>query len=254
MVNLAWIRNWGTLDFFVMPFFRERTFPGADGRLRLAPSVDPKRVVYGDGAGNGRVDLAVRWFHTLGAFDIGISHFYGTTRDPRFLVDRNPAGIPLLVPVYEVINQTGVDLQMTRGGWLWKLETMTRSGQGPRFGAATGGFEYTFPGAIGTADVGLITEYSYDSRGRAALTLLQNDVFVGTRIFLNDVQSTGLLAGGAIDLDTGSLLLSLEAERRLADGWVAEVEARVFSKASPREPLWSLRRDDHLRIALAKYF
>ena len=34
MVNLLLQRDWGQLDFYLMPWFRERTFPGIDGRLR----------------------------------------------------------------------------------------------------------------------------------------------------------------------------------------------------------------------------
>ncbi|MEX2016098.1 MAG: hypothetical protein WD873_05620, partial [Candidatus Hydrogenedentales bacterium] len=32
MISAAWLGEWGTLDFFVLPGFRERTFPGVDGR------------------------------------------------------------------------------------------------------------------------------------------------------------------------------------------------------------------------------
>ncbi len=35
-------------------------------------------------------------------------------------------------------------MQYTTGAWLWKLETITRSGQDDRFFALAGGFEYTF--------------------------------------------------------------------------------------------------------------
>ncbi len=259
MINLAWIRDWGTVDAFVMPFLRERTFPGADGRLRSAPVVNTDQPVYPDG--DERIDLAVRWAHTLGDFDVGLSHYYGLSRDPRFLL-AVPAGpgsagepdIPVLLPVYDVINQTGLDAQMTRGGWLWKFEGMVRSGQGPAFGAATGGFEYTFGGfAGGAADLGVLLEYTYDSRGQQATSLLQSDLFVGGRLALNDVHSSSVLAGGALDLQTGSVFFSLEADRRLSDGWVIEIEARAFGNASLREPLWSLRRDDYVRLAVVRY-
>ena len=32
MINLALIRDWGTVDLFVLPGFRERTFPGRKGQ------------------------------------------------------------------------------------------------------------------------------------------------------------------------------------------------------------------------------
>ena len=36
MVNLALVREWGTLDLFLLPGFRERTFVGEEGRLRVS--------------------------------------------------------------------------------------------------------------------------------------------------------------------------------------------------------------------------
>ena len=41
----------------------------------------------------------------------------------------------MLVPFYEVIHQTGVELLATDGDWVWKLEAMRRSGQGDTFHA-----------------------------------------------------------------------------------------------------------------------
>ena len=76
MVNFTWISRWGTLNFFVLSFFRERTFPGEKGRLRFPLPVDA-----GKSDAEGRhVDWAIRWSETLGDFDIGLSHFYGTDR------------------------------------------------------------------------------------------------------------------------------------------------------------------------------
>ncbi len=179
----------------------------------------------------------------------------------------------VLIPVYEVIHQTGIDAQLTTAAWLLKLETILRSGQGDTFGGLTGGFEYTFGGVFGTvADLGVLLEYSWDSRGEAVLggdpfedsamrpteplgfSVFQNDLFVGTRLALNDTGSTSLLGGGAIDLDTGSLLLILETSRRITDDWTMEVEARAIVGADPGEPLYSLRRDDYLRVAVSRYF
>ena len=34
MANLSWIQDWGVLDFYVMPYFREASFPGVKSRLR----------------------------------------------------------------------------------------------------------------------------------------------------------------------------------------------------------------------------
>lgn len=266
MANIALITEVGTFDAFVMPLFRERTYPGLHGRLRFQPRVETSHTGFLDGIRSDRTDLAARWSHYLGAWDVGLSHFHGTSRDPRLTVGLESDGMtPVLLPIYEVIDQTGVEVQMTMEGWLWKFEGILRSGQGDRFAALTGGFEYTFGGFLDSvADLGVLLEYSWDERGEADLgaasteplgfSLFQNDVFIGSRLALNDIGNTALLAGGLLDLDTGALLMSLEASRRIADGWTMEVEGRAFAESSPGEPLYSLRRDDYLRVAVVRYF
>ena len=150
----------------------------------------------------------------------------------------------------------GVDAQWTRDAWLWKFEGITRTtdAQG-RFYALTGGFEYTlFQLFESDVDLGLITEYLYDSRGARATTAFENDVFGGGRIALNDVAGTEILFGGIVDLGTGGTFLNLEGSRRLSNYWTVEVEARSFLGVDDTDLLYSIRDDDHLLIALRRYF
>ena len=255
MVNVALVQSWGTLGVFVLPGFREQTFPGEKGRLRFPLVVTPDSAVYESDAGRKHIDLAARYSHFIGAWDIGLSHFYGTSRDPRLVPGTDSAGNDVLIPHYDLIHQTGLDLQVTSGGWLLKFEGITRSGQGERYFAATGGFEYTFVGVFGTAaDVGVLTEYLWDDRGRRAPTALQSDVFLGSRLTLNDIQSTEMLAGMFIDPANGSTLFRLEAARRVGDSWRLEVEAAAFVGIAVDDPLYGLRRDHNLRTTLEKYF
>ena len=75
LVNVTLIRDWGAVDLFVLPGFRERTFPGREGRLRSEPFIDTERATYESGAGRQRIDYAVRWSQAIGDFDIGVAHF-----------------------------------------------------------------------------------------------------------------------------------------------------------------------------------
>ncbi len=108
---------------------------------------------------------------------LSVQLLQSTSRDPRFLPeDRDDETV--LVPVYDLIDQTGLDLQMTQGGWLWKVEAINRYGQGDRFYAFTGGFEYTFVNVKSSGlDLGVLAEYSYDERGKLALTPFDDDIF-----------------------------------------------------------------------------
>ena len=46
MINLSLIRDWGTVDLFVLPGFRKRTFPGPEGRPRIHPPVNADAAVF----------------------------------------------------------------------------------------------------------------------------------------------------------------------------------------------------------------
>lgn len=256
MLNLALIRDWGNLDLYLLPGFRERTFPGQDGRLRTPLVVDTDLARYESGAQERRVDTAVRWFRSQGIWDIGLAHFHGTSREPQLLPTLNAQGEAVLAPYYPIIDQTSLDLQATLDAWLWKLEWITRDGLGDRYTAFAGGFEYTFVGVFGSAaDIGLIGEYLFDDRDMDATTLFQDDITVGLRLALNDIQSSELLFGMTIDRhDTRQRFYNLEASRRLGDRWKLSLEAR-FNSGLGANPLFnSLRNDDYVQAELAWYF
>lgn len=255
MVNFTWINNWGTLDFFLLPYFRERTFPGREGRLRSLPYVDTDRPIYESGAERWHPDMAVRYSRIFGNLDLGLYYFYGTSRDPLFEPDTESGNAIVLRPVYNLIQQGGLDLQYTQGGWLLKFESITRSGRGQHFQALTGGFEYTLYGLFGTnLDMGILSEYHYDSRGETATDPFNNDIFAGTRITLNDEQDTAFIGGVIYDHDNGTTSYRFEFERRLGDSYKLFIEAQQFARIDRKDLLFSLHRDSFLQVELRKYF
>lgn len=255
MINLALIRDWGTLSAFVLPGFRERTFPGIEGRLRTNPRVDTDQPSYESAREQRHVDYALRWSNSISGWDIGLSQFYGTSRDPRLLPGLDGNGLPVLVPRYDLIRQTGLDVQYTAGNWLWKLEAIRRSGQGPTYRAATGGLEYTFTGIFNTAmDLGVIAEYLYDDRGSAAPSPFQDDVMTGLRLAVNDAPSSEVLMGVINDRRRAARFFNLEASRRIGGHYKLSLEARAFAGAPATDPTYFWRRDDYLQLELARYF
>lgn len=256
MINLSLLRDWGTVDLFVLAGFRERTFPGVKGRLRSVPRIDSNTALYESSREERHIDWALRWSQTLGDWDVGLSYFDGTSRDPRVIPTVNSAGETVLIPFYDQIRQIGLDVQATKEGWLWKLEAINRYGMGETYNAFTGGFEYTFVGIMDSqSDLGLISEYLYDDRGENALTLFQNDLMLGTRLTLNDEQSTEFLLGIITDLDdTSERSYFIEASRRLGDRWKLNLEARIASLQNPTSPFYALRNDDYLQLELLRYF
>jgi len=253
MVNLALQRDWGLMNLYVMPYFRERTFAGTNGRFRAPLPVDTDRPQYESSTEEKHVDLALRYSHYIGDVDIGLSLFSGTSREPRLVP--NEAGNALL-PYYDQIEQFGVDLQYTRDAWLWKLEAIVRDGFAETFAAAVGGFEYTFY-QVGdsAADIGMLLEYQYDGRGeQEPISIADNDLFVGTRLALNDTQDTAVLAGVGYDVDTGETFINIEADRRFGEDLVVEFRGRFLSGARPQDLTYTLANDDYLQLQLSRYF
>ncbi len=247
MLNVSLIKNWGIVDLFVLPGFRARTFPGNSGRLRTLLRVDTSQANYESSSEEKHIDYAVRWSNTLGDWDIGLSHFYGTSRDPSLTPGFDNTGNRVLIPRYDLINQTGIDIQATLESWLWKLEAIHRAGQGKRYYATTAGLEYSFYGIFETdTDLGIVSEYLYDDRGEAAPTPFQNDILIALRFTLNDTQSSDALIGAIIDLDNDSVFYSVEASRRLGESWKLNLEIRAFQSAPVN--------DDYLSLDLAYYF
>jgi len=253
LINLNLQRDFGRFGVYVMPYFRERTFPGVDGRFRAPLVVDTDRPIYESSDEENHIDLALRYSHYFGDVDIGAHIFEGTSREARFVLA--PEGDRLL-PVYDQMTQFGVDVQYTNEAWLWKLETIARDTRVDSFVAAVGGVEYTFYGIKDSAaDIGVLVEYLYDGRNDISPpTASNNDLFVGTRLALNDSDDTSVLAGVAIDLDTQELFLNVEAERRIGDNLSVELQLRSFMNAEPNGSLFAVKQDDYLQLRLNWYY
>lgn len=253
MINLTLTGTRGTLDLFVLPGFRARTFQGAKGRLRPPLPVDADRAVYE--SGQGHIDLAARGSRSVGIWDFGLSHFWGTRRDPLLLLGIDPTGQPFLFPRYDLIHQTGLDLQATQGAWLWKVEAICRSGQIPAYIALTYGLEYTLSNLRGTGiDLGFIAEHLYDDRGGRATTPFQDDLMIGSRLALNDAQGTEALVGVILDRHSSARSLNLEASRRYGDRWRWTLKGRAFTAIPHEDPLFGMKQDDYLSMEGAWYF
>lgn len=253
MIKLTSIKDWGVFDFFVLPGFRERTFPSINGRPRTAPIVDTNLDLYfDDGIVIGditykHIDYAVRWSDTLGDWDIGLSYFNGVSREPRLLF-----GGGVLTPNYDNIGQIGLDVQSAIESWLFKLETISRSGQGNHFLAAATGIEYTFVGINESQiDMGIIVEYLYDERNMAPF---QNDLVLGARFAMNDAESSELLISAIFDLEGDGQNFNIEGSSRIGDDMKISIEARGVANLENTSVLKSFEKDNRVRTEVTYYF
>ena len=253
MVQYSWISPaLGTFEFYYLPYHRKRSFNGAAGRFRFQQLLDEDAFDYESPAADWRQDIAVRWKHYFGPVDIGLSHFYGNGREPLFSFDDSGE----IDVFYPVINQTGIDLQVTHHAVLWKLESIYRSSNVQDFLALVAGVEYTFGNINGKGlDIGILTEYLYDERGDWSLSGMQNDLFLGSRIAFNDAHDTSILFGGIFDLEQSSTIWAIEATRRVGSDLSLDIEARIFDSIADQELILSnFQNDSFVRIALTQHF
>ncbi|MFY0600212.1 MAG: hypothetical protein JXR03_11115 [Cyclobacteriaceae bacterium] len=249
MVHYSRLTRIGTFDLFVLPYFRKQVFPGTKGRLRTPFVLNDSFFEFESSAEEYRPDVAARYSHYFGVFDVGVSYFNGTGRDPIV------ADLETFQAIYGVISQVGIDVQATTGPLLWKVEAIDRRNDVQDMRAFVGGLEYTFGNIANRGlDIGIIGEYLYDDRDELALNSLQNDLFIGSRIAFNDVQDTEILVGGIFDLEHSTKLFSVEANRRFGETWDIEAEGRFFTSVSDKEFVSVFRSDDFFRLSVSKYF
>jgi len=253
MVNLNLERDFGRIELYLLPRFRERTFAGPDGRLRTPIPVDSDAALFESRDGQRHRDVSLRYSHYVGDVDFGVYVFDGTSREPLLVP---AASGESLVPVYEQMRQAGVDIQLTRDAWLLKFEAIARETVNDSFTAAVAGLEYTFFGARGSAaDVGVLFEILYDGRSDLApSTAFDNDIFFGARLAFNDVGDTSILAGAALDTETHETFVNLEVERRIGDSLRLDARLRVFNNSRPGETMYFLQNDDYVEAGFSWYY
>ena len=255
LIQIATLQDWGNLRLFMMPYFREQSSAGIKSRLRGQKLIDTDQAQFESSLDERAPDFALRYTHYFGDWDVGVAHFYGTSREPLLQNGVSNAGTAVLIPYYQRINQTSVDLQLTKDAWLWKLEALSREGQGERFSALSGGVEYTLYQLLESdADLGLLAEYHRDDRGlNAPATFFDNDTFIGARLALNDVDDSQILAGMLIDNNTSEHSFSMEASKRLSDKWKVELEASIFAGSFTSSAAFA-QKDDFVLLRLSRYF
>lgn len=206
MAKISFERDWGLLDIYALIGFRERTFVGQNGRLRLPIVTDTDNPSYASSAKAARIDFAMRWANYFDNLEIAVSHFSGTSREPRFLP--SPKKLNQIAPHYEVIDQSGIEMQYFLGSLALKGEIISRSGQGDRFSAATYGFEYTQVGIMDSRlDLGWVVEANHDDRLKSSPAVL------GTRLTMNDISDTQILSGFIYDERSEEIGFLLEIGR-----------------------------------------
>jgi hypothetical protein len=256
MLNLNRLWPQSQLGLFILPRFVPRDFGKTGARLQGPFAID-SNPLYASRRGADRIDFALRYTHTLGPADVGITYFDGTRRDPRFRPRIDSAtGTVILTPYYEQITQWGLDLQFVRGPWQWKLEAITQDGEEGRYQATVGGFEYAWSDFAGSRmDLGLLAEYLYDGDpGTMPAPVFDDDLFLGLRLTFNDTRDSRLLLGAVVDRNHRSTALGIEGQRRLSRQWRIDLDSRLLFNVAEEDPLNFVARDSYVKLRLGYFF
>jgi hypothetical protein len=251
MVQLTTSTPIGAFELYFLPIARRRQFPGSNGRYRFPEVLEREDIPFTTASSEWHTSAAARWYNTFNKIDLGLSYFYGVAREPMFLGFDPAIGLDLSYPI---IHQAGIDAQYTTGALMLKLEAINRLSQRQDFVAIATGFEYTFGNIANTgADVGMVSEYLYDSRGVLTFSGLDNDIFIGSRISLNDMRGTSFLFGSIIDIERSTRLYRFEGSRRFNGNWKADLLISVLSNVSEEEILFNFRQDDLIQLRISKF-
>jgi len=249
MIALSLYEEIGDVSVYLMPYFRERIFPGSNGRPRYAGEIEQDTVSYESSKEEKKVDIAIRFSKVLDDFDIGISHFRGNARDPELTVNQSTLKLD---QYYPILSQTSIDIQATKESWLYKLEALTGKIESENHVRTAGGVEYTFYGINGTPqDLGIVAEYLFDDRSSNPFN---NETALAIRWNKNDINATTLLAGTYLDLRGDSNRFFCEYEKRLRDDLKLFLDASLNGHINSKDFTYAFSEDSSLTIKIAKYF
>lgn len=250
MINPTYVSDYGNFTYFFLPYFRERTFTGIEGRFRTPFVVETDRPIYTHEDEEKHIDHAFRYSHYIGDLEFGLSYFRGTDREPLFFFQGQSVR-----PLYVQSEQFAVDAQYIWGSWLFKGEFTRRDRDLKRaFVAAVGGFEYTFTNVHKGLDIGVLAEYLFDDRGTKGQAFFNNHTFLGSRLAFNDTLGTEILGGVIFNNEVGDFQsFRLEAARRINNSWKWELEINSLFNTRANQLIDFFEKDDYAQLSLTYY-
>lgn len=279
MLNLNWFNDLGDFELYLLPQFSERTFAGIDGRPYSGFIVDTDAAQYESSRGSRNMDVALRWTRSFDYWETGLHYFSGTARAPTLI----PKEAGVLLPRYQLMQQTGIDAQGLFGDLSVKTEIVYQRGDElENHIEAVNGIEYTLVGAMAPLqekqrlpgdwcieetnnfiekflcndrlDIGIVVEHLWDQRGDTTPHPFQNDLLAGARFAFNDEGSSDALIGLIQDLDGGATTFSIDISTRIFDSYRLSMESFTGTNFDNDRILGSIKDESFVRVDLSYFF
>ncbi len=306
MIAVGVEKDFGNVDAYILPYFRTRQFPSGPERYQItlldqSPEVDDDENFYESDDEENNIDLALRWYKSFDDFDVGLSYFNGTSRDPLPVIadltgalqKGADAGYPgtaivdTLGSYYEQQQQLGLEFQYLYEDWIFKLEATHQLVDSGDYSEMAAGFEYTFSDLDPWGhDLGVLVEYLYNDRGFVELgqysidadpnipdkddpnldeirevgvdgfylSPMQNDLFLGMRFALNNIDGTEFLAGIIHDLDDDTTSMSFEGSTRVGNNLRLTTNVYYFNNVYKENPFKAIENDDLIELKAEWFF
>jgi len=239
-------------SFWLLPYSRERRLAYGENRFR---NFSLKKLNAEFEKGQNNTAAAIRANRVDDQIEFSISYYYGHARMPWLELQLDNTNQPTgLTPIYNLINQTSFEMLWLPGNSIVKLESFYQKNKVDDFFAAGIGFEREIP-KLGrsNASISFYGEAYYDGRDKnlsQALAIFQRDIFLGTRLALNDVSSSEFQFRWTYDLEYESSLIDIRAERRIGKNWFLNAVLYKFLHIESDPALKSFQNDDRLRMNL----
>ena len=261
LISYSYIdNNFGFIDLIYMPEFHKPSQVGKKGRLRLNLPTEDYNTVYEGGAGEKTPSWAAKWQNSFGNTDISFQLFRGTSRDTS-TIPKIENGQVKYFAGYERVSQFGSFIQKVSGPFIYKFEGIKRNGQKnslykrQNYYSYITGLEYIKTRLYQKMwDLNLFLEYSNDDRGSSSTDIFQNDLFLGSRISLNDVDGTEITQTLSLDMDGNGNIGSIEISSRLRETLRITADYRFYWSLKKADTLYSFRKDNYIGIRLTNYF
>ncbi|MBF97010.1 MAG: hypothetical protein CMJ13_07300 [Pelagibacterales bacterium] len=261
LISYSYINDkFGYIDLIYMPEFHKPTQVGESGRLRLNLPTQNYNAIYEGGAGDKVPSWAIKWQNSINETDISFQFFRGTSRDGSTLPVIEDGKLKYFSG-FERISQFGTFFQKIYGPLMFKFEGIKRNGQKnseylrENYYSYITGVEYVNTRIFNKIwDLNLFAEYINDDRGSSSTDIFQNDIFIGSRISLNNIDGTEINQAFTLDLDGNGNTGNFEVSSRFNESIRVIVEYNYYWSLKSADTLYSFRRDNYLGIKVTNYF